>query len=145
MDILENLSGPVGTILKLVFVVHLVLYIPGDYVILRYSYFKLFGGEASTADDCYYFTSTFAVLGIATFLSCIIQIYYSTSYGLAIVMGLTGGIANSIFAFILPALIAVNVFPPDSLEYKCGYFLLIFGSCIPFLVVVSIVFQYIDI
>lgn len=109
---------------------------------MRFYYYKLFGGDASTADDCSYITSTFLVLSFATLLSNIIQTYYADSYGLALVLGLTGGVSNSIYGFILPGLIAINVLSHDSTAYKTGYILLVFGCTIPFLVLASIVLQY---
>lgn len=140
MDILENFTGAVGTVFKIIFVIHLVLYIPGDYVIMRYSYFKLCGGNASSADDFSYFASTFIALTLATGISCIIQRYYSTSYGLNLVLGLTGGVSNSIFGFILPALIAIRLIPHQRIALASAIVLLSFGLSIPFLVLTSIVF-----
>jgi amino acid permease len=41
-DILENFSGKLGVVFKLLVVVHLILYTPGDYIILRASLFNIF-------------------------------------------------------------------------------------------------------
>ena len=137
-----NFSGTMGTIFKLIFVIHLVLYIPGDYVIMRYSCYKVLGGDASEADDLTYFSSTLIALSLATFLSSLIQIYYSTSYSIALVLGLTGGIANSIFGFILPAVIAIRLLPRDKTVFYLSILLFILGCSIPFFVIISIIEQY---
>lgn len=142
VDILENFSGIAGTIFKVIFVIHLVLYIPGDYVIMRYSGFKVCGQEAATADEYSYFATTLIALGAATFFSSLIQIFYSTSYSLAIVLGFTGGVANSIFGFIIPALIALKILPHDQTSVISALLLLLFGYSVPFLVITSTVLQY---
>jgi hypothetical protein len=142
VDILENFSGIAGTVFKIIFVIHLVLYIPGDYVIMRYSGFKVFGKEAATADEYSYFATTLIALGAATFFSSLIQIFYSTSYSLAIVLGFTGGVANSIFGFIIPALIALKILPHDQSSVISALLLLLFGYSVPFLVITSTVLQY---
>ena len=141
MDILENFSGPVGLTFKLIFVVHLVLYIPGDYVIMRYSGFKVFGCDASSADKYSYYALTSIILGAATFLSSLIQIFYSTRYSLSLILGLTGGVANSIFGFIIPALLAIRLLPYDMPTLLSAIFLLVFGCSIPFFVITSITMQ----
>ena len=142
MDILTNFTGIIGTVFKLIFVIHLVLYIPGDYVIMRHSGFKVCGCDASTVDEFSFFTTTLLVLGTATFLSCLIQIFFSTSYSLALVLGLTGGIANSIFCFIIPALLAITLIPHDQSAFLSALVLLVFGCSIPFLVIASIIMQF---
>ena len=142
MDILTNFTGIVGTVFKLIFVIHLVLYIPGDYVIMRHSGFKVCGCDPSTVDEVSFFTTTLLVLGTATFLSCLIQIFFSTSYSLALVLGLTGGIANSIFCFIIPALLAITLIPHDQSAFLSALVLLVFGCSIPFLVIASIIMQF---
>jgi hypothetical protein len=141
MDILENFSGSLGLTFKLIFVVHLVLYIPGDYVIMRYSGFKVCGCDASSADKYSYYALTSIILGAATFLSSLIQIFYSTSYSLSLILGLTGGVANSIFGFIIPAILAIRLLPHDIGTLLSATVLLVFGCSIPFFVITSISMQ----
>ena len=138
---MENFSGLIGMIFKTIFVVHLVLYIPGDYVIMRYSGFKVCGFDAASADKYSYYALTSLVLGVATFLSSLIQIFYSTSYSLSLILGLTGGVANSVFGFIIPALLAIRLLPFDMPTLLSAIFLLVFGCSIPFFVITSISMQ----
>jgi amino acid permease len=126
-DILENFSGVVGTTFKIIIILHLVLYIPGDFVIMRHSLFKLMGAEAETTSDKLYIVSTTTLLILITMLANTIN-HYSAS-GLALTLELTGGISGSILNFVLPGLFAM-VSLKNTNDYYIGLFLVLFGACV---------------
>ena len=136
-DILENFAGGAGTFFKVIVILHLIFYIPGDFLIMRYSFFKLLGGNSTTADDFSYFTGTFSLLAFATALACLIQLYGSTSQSLSMILDLTGGISGSMVSFVLPGLMAMRLLSTDTETYFRGLILVIFGSIIPVLVLMS--------
>ena len=115
--------------------------IPGDFLIMRYSFFKLLGADATSADDYGYFGGTFFLLGISTFLACLIQLYASTSDSLSMILDLTGGVSGSMVSFILPGLMAMRLLSTDAETYLRGLVLVIFGSLIPVLVLLSKLMQ----
>ena len=136
-DILENFAGGAGTFFKVVVILHLIFYIPGDFLIMRYSFFKLLGGNSTTADDFSYFAGTFCLLAFATAFACLIQLYGSTSQSLSIILDLTGGISGSMVSFVLPGFMAMRILTNDTETYFRGLILVIFGSMIPVLVLLS--------
>ena len=136
-DILENFSSGAGTFFKVVVIVHLILYIPGDFLIMRYSFFKLLGLNAVTASDGPYFGGTFFLIALATLLACLIQLYASSSQSLSMILDLTGGISGSMVSFILPGLMAMRLLSTDAETYLRGLLLVIFGSIVPVLVLLS--------
>jgi amino acid permease len=136
-DILENFSSGAGTFFKVVVILHLILYIPGDFLIMRYSFFKLLGLNATTASDGPYFGGTFFLIALATLLACLIQLYASSSQSLSMILDLTGGISGSMVSFILPGLMAMRLLSTDAETYLRGLLLVIFGSIVPVLVLLS--------
>jgi amino acid permease len=140
-DILENFAGGAGTFFKIAVILHLILYIPGDYVIMRYSLFKLFGADVVTAENGTYFIATAASLGLATILACLIQLYASTSQSLSIILDVTGGFAGSCVSFILPALMSIKLLSYERDTFMRALVLAIFGCMIPVLVCASVVLR----
>ena len=104
---------------------------------MRYSFFKLLGADATSADDLAYFGGTFFLLGVSTFLACLIQLYASTSDSLSMILDLTGGVSGSMVSFILPGMMAMRLLSTDAGTYLRGLVLVIFGSIIPVLVLLS--------
>jgi sodium-coupled neutral amino acid transporter 11 len=141
-DILENFTGVAGIVFKVIVIFHLIFYIPGDFVIMRYSIFKLFGADAVKADDSVYFLTTFLTLGGATLLACLLQIVESSSESLSLVLDLTGGISGSLLSFILPGVIALNILHENTVLYYKAIALTILGSVIPVLVIASKLSNY---
>jgi sodium-coupled neutral amino acid transporter 1 len=105
-NILENFNGIFGIILKIPFIVHLILIIPGDILILRYSVFRLLGTDIENVSSLSYVAITFLILGVVLTTSCALQIFLSNNDSLSLVLDVTGGISGSLLNFILPAMIA---------------------------------------
>lgn len=142
-DILENFTGVLGTIFKLIVIIHLILYIPGDYVIMRASFMNLLGKDARFDDNASYLFITISTLGLITIISCLLLTYESSSDSLAIVLELTGGIGGSIVNFIVPGLVASHVLWDDGTAMKIKVVsLLAFGLAFPFLSIVSVCLEY---
>lgn len=133
-DILENFSGTVGGIFKVIIILHLILYIPGDFVIMRHSLFKLLGHDASRVPDTLYIASTFGILATVTLLANVVQAY--SAAGLTLVLQLTGGITGSFLYFLLPGLCTIRLFE-DSLSYYSGLGLAIVGIGVAVMVGIS--------
>lgn len=131
-NILENFNGPVGSTFKVFLVMHLILYIPGDFVIMRAALMKLFNVDVLTQSNTSFFTVSLLLLAIITFITVMLQLFLSSTNSLAIVVDITGGVAGSMIYFIVPALCAVNVFNANDhpVVYYKSWALLIFGSVI---------------
>jgi len=50
-NIVSNFDGPVGAVFKVALVVHLILYIPGDFVVMRASLWRLLDTDVAKQSD----------------------------------------------------------------------------------------------
>ncbi len=140
-DILENFNGVLGAIFKIAVIVHLLLYIPGDFVVMRYSLFRLFGTSVQNTSDKMYIITTVLMLVTVTISACLLNQFASSSQSLTIILDITGGICFSIVNFILPGLFAITQLQDDSSKYTRGVVLTMLGFCIPILVIFSTIFE----
>lgn len=111
-NILLNFTGAVGDIFKLALIVHLVLYIPGDFVILRASLWRLFDVDVATQSNFLFITTTLGSVGLITMTAILLQVYCSNSNALGLVVDITGGMAGSIVYFLVPGLMGWKLFHP---------------------------------
>lgn len=111
-NILLNFTGAVGDIFKLALIVHLVLYIPGDFVILRASLWRLFDVDVATQSNTLFISTTLGSVGLITMVAILLQVYCSNSNALGLVVDITGGMAGSIVYFLVPGLMGWKLFHP---------------------------------
>jgi uncharacterized membrane protein len=128
-NILLNFGGTVGVIFKLLVVVHLILYIPGDFVIMRCSCLKLIRVEDKTLSNVKFILVSVCLLCLVTVLATVLQIYY-TGEALSMVLDITGGLAGSMIYFILPGLSGIVLMKNDSFDYFKCFILASFGTSI---------------
>lgn len=129
-DILDNFSGAFGLAFKLAVSAHLMLYIPGDFVILRRSVFRLIGCNVLDVDNVTYTMWTTILLFFTTFVAVICQMYFGTSAALSLILSIPGGIGNSVLNFILPGtFIILSNAKEDASEYVYAMMLIV-GGCV---------------
>jgi len=130
-EILDNFSakGEIGlagsqtdwvsVIFKLVLVVHLLLYIPVDFLIMRHS-FWLLCTRTNVLD-----LSLLAYIALGTCLvgGCFVVTWFLRDFG--VILDLTGGVAGSVLYFIAPALVALKL----GVRPFASWMLLSFGGC----------------
>ncbi len=136
-NILENFPGDLGAVFKLAVIIHLLLYIPGDFVILRASLWKLFHTDVTKQSDFQFVTVTLTLIFTITAIGVILLLTVGNSDSLGAVVNVTGGITGSVLYFILPALCAMKLFPTDIITYRKALVNFLFGSFIFVLVFVS--------
>jgi sodium-coupled neutral amino acid transporter 11 len=136
-NILFNFPGPVGDVFKMMVIIHLLLYIPGDFVILRFSLLKLFKVDAEKQSDTHFVLVTLACILFLTGIAIILLLTLGDNESLGIVVNLTGGISGSVLYFIVPGLCATKVFPDDLKIYRKGSVMIVFGIIIFLLVFIS--------
>lgn len=129
-NILENFNTPAGSFVKLVVAIHLILYIPGDFVILRGALWKLCGASVQTQADSLFIPLSLLLMGTITFVAVLLQVYCRDSNSLAVVIDVTGGIAGSLLYFIIPGWIGLKLFRENAKLYRRCIALLVFGSYI---------------
>jgi sodium-coupled neutral amino acid transporter 11 len=138
-NILENFHGPMGAVFKVALVVHLLLYIPGDFVIMRDSLLKLRSIDVNKMSDGAFLSFSLLCLSVITLVALLLQVFLSSTDSLAIVVDITGGIAGSMLYFIIPALCALGMFKSSAEIRIKSYVLLLFGCAIVIAVILSVI------
>ena len=136
-NIIENFDGYLGGFFKIALVIHLVLYIPGDFVIMRSAILKLCHWQLSELSDIIFISLSLFCISIITIIALLLQIYLSSTDSLAIVVDITGGIAGSMLYFIIPALCGFSLFKNNMELYWKSLILLLFGATLIILVIIS--------
>lgn len=128
-DILNNFVAPGFDFFKIMVVIHLILYIPVNFVIMRYSIVKIaIDKRSETLPFVTHTVLSLFLLAITTGVVIILR-----SYGLAsgsafsLILNITGGIGGSLSAIILPAAIFLKVMPRDTYMYQVAKIVLAFG------------------
>ncbi len=136
-NVLENFDSAVGAAFKLVVALHLILYIPGDFVILREALWKIYDVNVHQQSDTQFVVLTLLLILSITAIAVLLQLYASNSDALAIVIDVTGGMAGSVLYFTIPAVIGLKLFPEDRALYWRCWALLVFGAYIIITVAIS--------
>jgi len=136
-NILSNFNGGVGSAFKLFLILHLILFIPGDFVITRAAFLRLFKLEVKDLSDTTYITLTLIIIYMITFNAIMLQVFASDNDNLGSVINITGGTAGSMLTFIIPGLCYMKLFPTDLFLYYKNFILVIFGVIIFFLVIIT--------
>ena len=110
-------------------VVHLTMYIPIDFVVLRYSFVNITLGVKSENLQFTYHTALSLGL-LAVFVLLVISLLLTGLSGgeaFSLVVALSGGVAGSISSFILPAGIYLELMPEGAKYYQVSKCLFYFG------------------
>ncbi|RYH14141.1 hypothetical protein EON65_34075 [archaeon] len=136
-NILENFTGDVGAVFKIGLIVHLILYIPGDFVIFRASLLKLCDRDVQKQNDFEFVTQTLSLIAFITLIAIILQVTVPNGTALNAVINVSGGIAGSVVYFIVPGLCGKRLFPEEPQTVYLSYALIGFGVVIMILVLVG--------
>ena len=101
-----------ATIFKLLIVVHMCVYMPIDFSLMKESMLKLYYEEESEISE--WFNIISSIVTLMTALAIAVVLLETTEKAFGLVMSLTGGICGSIIVFILPGLFSFISFssPP---------------------------------
>ena len=142
-NILSNFTAQGYDVFQILLVLHLLMYIPGDLIILKYNLVKLVSGKKSE-DLPFYTNFLIVVIILAIILGTVLGAISSgqtTGFIFSAVLNITGGIGGSTLSFILPGLLYIKVFDnqADRSFHYTAYFVIIFGfiaMCTVILVIV---------
>jgi sodium-coupled neutral amino acid transporter 11 len=101
-NILNNFpsaSSPIASAMKVMVTIHLMLYIPIDFIIMRHSLALVFGTDVLELP-----TWKYLVLNVCLVAVCLAITLKTQEFG--VILDLTGGVAGSFIYFILPSLMA---------------------------------------
>lgn len=134
-NILDNFPQQRFDFFQVMICIHLILYIPVNFVIMRYSICKMaLNKRSETLPFALHTIITVGLLAFTTLISIFIG-----SGGLSSVFNFTGGIGGSINCFILPALIYLKVMPKGSRLTNAAYVILFIGIFIMFAVPIELI------
>ena len=105
-NILNNFTGRLGAIFKIAVIMHLLFYIPGDFVVMRSSLFVLLGLDVSSESTKEFVAISISMLFAVTASACALNAFAADSDVLSLTLDVTGGLSGSLSNFILPGLIA---------------------------------------
>ena len=104
--ILANFQmGHVGDFFQLLFILHLILYIPLDFLVARHSLLRLCGvSSGALVDNKAHAALSFLLLALATLTILFLDASnVRAGQSFSIILNFTGGLGGSIISFVLPA------------------------------------------
>lgn len=128
-EILENFTGRYADFFKTMLVLHLCLYIPIDFIVMRHSIVKQLGQQDGMLVNWWsHFTLTSSLLIGTTGLVLVLRFMgYSQGYAFGLILDFTGSIAGSFTSFVMPAAIFIKLSPNTDPLFYPGICMLIFG------------------
>jgi sodium-coupled neutral amino acid transporter 11 len=137
--ILDNFNGHQYDFFKIMIACHLIVYIPVNFVIFRYSLVKLCANTKSEELDWkIHHTISLLLLGFTLF--CTLIFYYAgfgSGVAFSLVLNITGGVAGSLTSFILPAAIFLQVCNDDHPLYYWSFIVGILGIALMIVVIIE--------
>ena len=103
--ILSNFVSHYADPFKILLLVHLILYIPLDFTVMRHSLIKIIGVESGSIESyTLHSLLTVSMLIIITMM-CLLLKYGGMSSGasFSVILNFTGGLSGSLTSFVLPA------------------------------------------
>ncbi|KAJ1396426.1 transmembrane amino acid transporter protein-domain-containing protein, partial [Ochromonadaceae sp. CCMP2298] len=128
-EILDNFNTHPYDFFKAMVVTHLILYIPVNFVIMRYSLVKVFLGTRSELLP----PTTHSIITVVLLAAVTAVVILLLSLGLAsgvafsLILNITGGVGGSLATLIMPAAIYLKVMPDDAPMRMHATALLIMG------------------
>lgn len=128
-EILTNFTAPGFAFFKMMVVIHLIAYIPIDFVVMRYSVVKIaLGVKAENLATLYHVSLTVVLLILALVVVIVLLATgYSSGEAFSLILDFSGGIAGGFISFLLPGIIYLKLMPPDSQYYTAAKCIIAFG------------------
>jgi amino acid permease len=112
-DILENFNGSYVSFFKLVMMLHLILFLPTEFVVMRDSILALAGYAVGDLPQMAYSVFTGFLLFLIASIVVTLLSYQDSDSAFSFVVDFIGGLATSVCAFILPSLMYQKLMPAD--------------------------------
>jgi len=128
--VVNNFHGHYADPFKVLVVVHLILYIPLDFTILRYSLLKCLGVPSGgfTSWWLHALISTMMLTAVTAGVLLLYSAGWTSGQAFSIVLNLSGGVAGSLTSFVLPALFFLINMPYSAGFYFPCMLMLLFGA-----------------
>mmetsp|Transcript_27199 Transcript_27199/g.38699 ORF Transcript_27199/g.38699 Transcript_27199/m.38699 type:complete len:451 (-) Transcript_27199:40-1392(-) len=138
--VVNNFHGHYADPFKVLVVLHLILYIPLDFTILRYSLLKCFG-VSSGGFTSWGLHALFSMMMLTAVTAGVLLLYsagWTSGQAFSIVLNLSGGIAGSMTSFVLPAAFYVINMPYSAKYYTPCVMMFFLGTALIVLIPYSI-------
>lgn len=128
-EIISNFPPIVAGPFKILLVAHLILYIPIDFVIMRFSFIRLLGHTQGELPFIQHAIVTVLMLAAPLILVLIMRASgFSEGAAFGFILDFTGGVAASFTCYIFPAVIYLKVVPSLTAKYYWpAWAMLLFG------------------
>jgi hypothetical protein len=114
-EILENFEQPGFDFFKAMVALHLIMYIPINFVIARYSLVKvIYDEKAENLPWKTHVIFTFTQLAVYSGSAIILlSVGFSSGAAFSLILNVTGGVGGTLATFVLPASMYLKVFAED--------------------------------
>ena len=131
-NILDNYAGSDFDFFKIMIVIHLILYMPINFVIMRYSFVKVFYGNDTKSEELPWLAHlSVSLLLLGSVIAVVLVLFalnIASGDAFGFILNLTGGIAGTIPSFILPAAMYLKVCDNTEPFYWPSWVELILGT-----------------
>eukprot|EP00597_Dinobryon_sp_UTEXLB2267_P006404 CAMPEP_0170081818 /NCGR_PEP_ID=MMETSP0019_2-20121128/17587_1 /TAXON_ID=98059 /ORGANISM="Dinobryon sp., Strain UTEXLB2267" /LENGTH=453 /DNA_ID=CAMNT_0010296431 /DNA_START=97 /DNA_END=1459 /DNA_ORIENTATION=- len=143
--ILDNFPQHAFDFFKVMVVTHLILYIPVNFVIMRYSLVRICTGRKSEHLDFFTHTVLTAAMlvGITALVLMLLGLGLASGEAFSLILNITGGIGGSLATLIIPAVLYLKVLGRESPWFYSAVGLAVFGTFIMFAVLIVTILEYV--
>lgn len=113
VNIVDCFPGSLGVSFRIIATLHLLLFIPAEFVIMRASFSNYFTVDVESQEDVSYILYTVVSVAVVTTVTLLLN-DYAPSSALAALLNLCGGVACSVYAFVVPGMLGKAVFAAKS-------------------------------
>ena len=140
-EILDNFVEPGFDFFKVMVAVHLILYIPVNFVVTRYSLCKVvYAKKAESLPWKQHVFVTFSLLAFQTgFVIFLLGIGLSSGEAFSLILNITGAIGGAVATFGFPALMYIKSHNNSDYLYNTSYFILVVGMLLTAGIFVAII------
>eukprot|EP00638_Chattonella_subsalsa_P004970 CAMPEP_0117756670 /NCGR_PEP_ID=MMETSP0947-20121206/14229_1 /TAXON_ID=44440 /ORGANISM="Chattonella subsalsa, Strain CCMP2191" /LENGTH=427 /DNA_ID=CAMNT_0005576327 /DNA_START=79 /DNA_END=1359 /DNA_ORIENTATION=- len=117
-DILDNFTSTGYEAVKALVIIHLLLYIPLDFVVMRHSFCKIIQKDLETMHVVPYILLTVVLLAITCF--CVVLLFacgVAEGDAFGYILDFTGGITSPALSFIFPGALYIKLMPRDATRW----------------------------
>ena len=142
--ILQNFAGHYADFFKVLFLIHMCLYVPVDFTIMREHFLKMFFCSKTGILDSWFLNFLLTLILLAITTAGVLGIYsagLSSGAAFNISLNFTGGLASSMTTFVLPAAFYLKLQPKPYTEPVYFWSVLITGLIGLFIAVLTPVFS----
>lgn len=140
-NILQNMDGSTACIFQAAVTIYLLLYLPAEFIVMRASILDILEIDIHKLSKFMYYFYTLLPILCLTGIGITLEVYFSTSVALALIVNLTGAVASMMTKIIFPGIIGIRILKHDFVMYGISVLLLTVGTCSACVALTSVVYS----